>query len=756
MSAMELKPQVVSVERTMMSAELTRARATLTESEAQTTARDWRATVARSAVWACAISVLVLIGLQLAAVRNLYGLRVIGDTPTFMTLIRELAVHPLHAASPFFGTANTHSIHASPYLQLLGLIWRWVAPSGHVADPIAIGRFVALATIPLSLFVLAMVWLFTRALAGRTAAFIAVPVLLAVFGPVHLAFPSDLSINGLTYAGYYPTTVATGLTLTSLLVLRRSSIRFSIATVGVLALTVTTDPLNGAVASALVIVYACRKASASTREGLRVALVLSAAFVLARAWPAFDTWSAYAHAGLPVPALLALAFALPVAWPRIHHRLPNAVRAARRLIAAPVTASQELWLADAGLIATLLLVVWSSYAMGHWPSNHLLSANRLGFYWNDQRDRWLLLLLPAAAGLVGLRRLAQRGEGELPLWFLGAYAIGLLGAAAGAFGISIPLYYRFVLLCQVPIAIGVAYFLADHRHRIAAQLTAWAFAAVLIFNVVTLVGASKQLTYFGSPLPAAWRLGSTIPDHSGIVASDPSTSYYVPVATGNHVLTLGQGHADSGAESQLAQSGYRMLRGVYAGSPTSAASSLRAMWAQGVRWVVVEKFTVLDAPTLREFTATPYSGLAHPRDVPLLAAYNSRLASVGEIASDSGEFTVYRLDPNKLQSATSAVPSIAAADRPRIAALLERMRWWHASLTAAVLARELRQLGVRSVTFSDGWLGSVPMLSAYGANLGEQPVTVPIPFLARAATASAIDRIGSAQLEDAQFGIVSL
>jgi hypothetical protein len=58
-------------------------------------------------MFAAGASVLVLIALQAWAATNFYALRVIGDTPTFMVLIRDMAIHPLHPVSAFFGTGNT-------------------------------------------------------------------------------------------------------------------------------------------------------------------------------------------------------------------------------------------------------------------------------------------------------------------------------------------------------------------------------------------------------------------------------------------------------------------------------------------------------------------------------------------------------------------------------------------------------------------------------------------------------------------------
>ena len=59
-------------------------------------------------------------------------------------------------------------------------------------------------------------------------------------------------------------------------------------------------------------------------------------------------------------------------------------------------------------------------------------------------------------GISGLARLARRGHVVPAAWFAGCLGLGLLGAV----GLPIPVWYRFLLLCQIPLAIGVAAVLA--------------------------------------------------------------------------------------------------------------------------------------------------------------------------------------------------------------------------------------------------------------------------------------------------------
>jgi hypothetical protein len=704
------------------------------------------------------LSVLGVVALQVWAATNSYAMRVIGDTPTFLTLIRDMGANPMEPVSTSFGTAGTESIHASPYLQVLGLLWREVAPAGKFDDPFALGQFVAFVSIPMTLFVLGMLWLLVNRLAGRTAAWLSIPVLLMVFGPVHVTFSSDLSVNGFLYAGYYPSTFATGLTLAVLVLLHRGSIPRALAAIPLIALTVTTDPLNGATLVALATVLACR----GRRDAFLVPLTLVCGFTLAEAWPVFEVFGAFADSKLPVPALLIAGCVAPWAWLAIRPRMRGlGAWIARRSIGERA----ELSVAVVAILATAALAAWGVYTMVHYPGDEpLLVANRLGFYWNDQRYRWLALFAPMMIGLLGMVRLARRGQPLALVWFSGFYAFGAVGSVGELLGIPVPLYYRFVLLCQIPVAIGVAFYLVRHKSVWAARVTAAAVVLVLLFKVVTLTGVSKRLTYFGADLPPAWNLASSIPAHAGIVASDPQTSYYLPLVTRNRVLTMSPGHADSEDEPEVAKAGYRLMHELYVGSAPVASRALEAMWRKDVRYVVVEKFTTFRPPKLQQLYAGPYTSLVEGRDVPAAERYNTRLSQAGRIVMDSQQLTVFKLDARRFRRATAHGGGIRARDVARVRRLLASVPG-QPPAGAVRIRRALRGLGVRMVTLSQGWLGSRPRLTAYGARIGD-PNSVSVALGGRftrtgcngecGSARAAVRFLGLTQLDDGIFTVIRL
>ena len=74
----------------------------------------------------------------------------------------------------------------------------------------ALGGFLALVGIVVFAFTLWCVFLYVRRLAGSTAAWVSIPVLLGIFGPPHVIWASDLSLHAALYAGFFPRTSRSG------------------------------------------------------------------------------------------------------------------------------------------------------------------------------------------------------------------------------------------------------------------------------------------------------------------------------------------------------------------------------------------------------------------------------------------------------------------------------------------------------------------------------------------------------------------
>jgi hypothetical protein len=307
--------------------------------------------------------------------------------------------------------------------------------------------------------------------------------------------------------------------------------------------------------------------------------------------------------------------------------------------------------------------------------------------------------------------------------------VGVVGSVVFlASHVQLPLYYRFVLACQVPVAAGVGAFLSHHKHRWAAHV-AWAtLLLAFTIKVATLLTVPPTENYFGAPLQTAWTLGQVIGPDTGRVASDPSTSYYIPAATGAPVVTL-SGHADSGAEPLRAGIGYGLMHELYADSAWRSADALLHLWLNGVRWVVVEKSTSLRPVDRGLFFYGPYSGLITRSDMALMARYYSRLGAVGTQVYDGEEYTVFKLDRRRLERAIDAPASITPAASARVRRTLVGLVE-HDGQGAAGASAELYRMGVRTVTVSVAAFGSIPRVYGFGQSLSA-PDTVSAPVTAR-------------------------
>ena len=130
------------------------------------------------------------------------------------------------------------------------------------------------------------------------------------------------------------------------------------------------------------------------------------------------------------------------------------------------------------------------------------------------------------------------------------------------------------------------------------------------------------------------------------MASDPNTSYFLPAVSGHHVLTFGKGHASSPRDLAVSEEGYELLHRYWAGG-RDWWQAAQEMWRRGVRYVVVEKYTNLQPPTLAEFTWKS-ALIRTPAERAALGRYFYENRRVGATLYDSSEYVVFGLVHSKL------------------------------------------------------------------------------------------------------------
>jgi hypothetical protein len=294
-----------------------------------------------------------------------------------------------------------------------------------------------------------------------------------------------------------------------------------------------------------------------------------------------------------------------------------------------------------GACVTAVLMAWQGYSFTRPNPDPLIHTHRLTLYWVEDRWRWPFMVCAALSGVAGLARLAGRGRPLAALWFGGAFLAAVLGVA----GFPVPVWHRFLLYGQIPLAIGVGVVLAEGGSRLR-SVAGWTLGGVGAFKLVALLALPVTITYFGSPLQPAYALGRAIPPGPGLVASDPFTSYYVPAATGHRVLVVTKGHVGSQLELDTSAGGYLLLhRFATARWWWGAAQEL---YRRGVRYVVIEKSTSLRAPDLPTFSTGPTPLVRTRRDRRVLGSYYYRNNKVGVLIADTTSYAVYQLSRRRL------------------------------------------------------------------------------------------------------------
>jgi hypothetical protein len=594
-----------------------------------------------------------LLGLEAWAAATGYGLRVTSDTPTFLPIVRDLAARPFRSVSPFLNDPHVATTHASPYMQLLGLLWSQLAPAhdpsgAPSADPRAMYTFLAVVGVGVTALVLHATFVWARSQAGSRAAWLTIPVLLVLFGPAHVIWAGDLTFHGFLYAAYFPQNVALAFLLYALAALERApSAARTLAVTLCTTAAFTVHPFTAALLVALVAVRGCAHAARRDPDWVTGSTATLLGFAIGMLWRPYSLNGALVDAGLKGWIFVAVCATAPLvargfeqpkrAWAFSGRLIVNIDQPGRRRSLALTVA------AIVGLVVVTALTVWEALLIYAGSPDPLIHSNRLAVYWVEDRWRWPLMLAGGAIGVIGLSWLARRRFVVPAFWLLSCLGIGLLGVA----GLSVPVWWRFLLFAQVPLALGVATVLTHVNSRsLAWRVSVAGLAVLLTVKVVTLFALPGTDTYFGTPLQKAYDFAQIIPSPTGIVASDPFTSYYVPGSTGHRVLSVTKSHVNSSIELVDSERGYLLLHRFYDGDDWWQAA--RRMYRDGVRYVVVNKKTSLRPGTLAAFSTGPTPLIRTASDRRLLGQYFYRCNRVAKRLYDSDDYVVYLLDASKL------------------------------------------------------------------------------------------------------------
>jgi hypothetical protein len=225
----------------------------------------------------------------------------------------------------------------------------------------------------------------------------------------------------------------------------------------------------------------------------------------------------------------------------------------------------------------------------------------------------------------------------------------------GSLGLPIPLWHRFLLFAQIPVAFGVAMVLASRDWDVARTMAAATLGASALFAFGSLILMPLNVTYFGNPLQAGWHLNRFVPAASrDVVASDPASEYYL-LGLDDRVLTMTAWHIGGKSELAPSRKGYVLMHRLYVGDRWRAAA--REMWHLGVRYVVANRGFRMQEPTLDRFSSSSTPYVVHNwDDVNEVVAYMKRLGRISTEVGFVDEYHVYRLDPKRLFATHASDP----------------------------------------------------------------------------------------------------
>jgi hypothetical protein len=586
--------------------------------------------------------------LELQAMVNGYGLRVTSDTPTYLALLRAVALHPFQSVSPFMSVTGVETSHATPDMQVLALVWRQISPTKSLIAPVAAYHLLAVWGMVVTLLVAHALFTWVRGFAGSTAAWIAVPVLLGLFGPANIIWAGDLSFHGFLYGSYFSQTFAVALLLYALHFVPKADSRAEQAgAVALVALLLLVHPFTGVLFVFLSTCQSAARAWLRHSNWDRVPWTLGLAFVVGLAWPSYSLSAAMTVGGLSGTTIVIIAAITPAVafhagglFRSIDLDLPRF----RLRPAGPRLQPAVPILALVGVIVVCAVADWEEWLATRPITDPLVRTNHLAIYWDDRLVRWPMMFGAGLVGLAGLSYLA-RGRARLPaFWFASCFAVGF----AGALGMSIPLWNRILLFCQLPLAAGTAVVLVRAHWHVRSIVIA-GFVASATVRLLFLFYSPSTVTYYTATwVPAGYTLGALItPTTTGVVAADPYTSYYVPGATAHPTLLISKSHVGSPPELRAASTGYALLHRLYVGHRWKQA--MRELWHRRVRYVIVDHRVVLADPTLAQFSSNPKPIWQTQRQRRQLGRYFARLNLLGNVVADTPQYVIYKLDPRKVR-----------------------------------------------------------------------------------------------------------
>ena len=203
---------------------------------------------------------------------------------------------------------------------------------------------------------------------------------------------------------------------------------------------------------------------------------------------------------------------------------------------------------------------------------------RLAIYWVDDRWRWPLLLVAGVCRLCRARpSRATRPDRRRRSGSPGCFAIGVLGAI----GLPLPVWYRFLLLCQVPLAVGVAAVVAgDARAANDRASSPRRSSSRSASRSGTLIEAPSTVSYFGQPLQPVWSWAPhpAWPGPRRDRSRRPRTSSLRRPDGGCSRST--RGTSARATSSHTSAEGYALLRRFYVGGDDWWAAA-QEMWRRG-------------------------------------------------------------------------------------------------------------------------------------------------------------------------------
>jgi hypothetical protein len=455
------------------------------------------------------------------------------DLPGHVAVVKEFTKYPgTDYKNPFIANTGRPDLHAGPYYFMVFIIYKIVSIKSNIS---LYGLDTTTSTVLVSfilvgifnvIFFLSSFYILCKTISRNLIFIIAALIALLLIPDIPLIrWAGNISLHGITYQFYYPQFFAISLLLFQLWLAEKYA-ELSKPKIFVLLMCLSyvlflSHLLTGLISLMLILLRLCIFNNFKLKQRLQIyASFLALPIIAIFTWPAFPV-----HAALKSTHTYLLLALLYVAI------LPGILYQLIKQRQTPKNKINRIQYHEIVAYLSIIIICWIFTYKINLP---------LYFRFNDVNMWWLVFLPFYPALLLFLNSKIRNNKllDVLGLWAFGGILIYFLGVIGG----PIKVYWRFLLLAKIPLALllALSWSMLFIRKEFSRKF-AYLVLVLIIFGVIyqlNIIRSSPTASYFRN-VPYIYKAPAYFSNiNNSVILSDPFTSYYIASLSHNTVYSL--------------------------------------------------------------------------------------------------------------------------------------------------------------------------------------------------------------------------